>query len=58
MEVRMDHEHDDDLAPSVDQRGDVEVEDFPESAVSSTGDDEIENDPSDDELPDEDVVGK
>jgi len=54
-----DHEHDDDLAPSVDQRGDVEVEDFPTSTVAPVADDDGETDEAgDEELDDEDVVGK
>ena len=44
-------EHDDDLAPSVD-KGDVEAEKFPQTA------EELEDRNEDEELDDEDIVGK
>jgi hypothetical protein len=45
-------EHDDDLTPSVDERRDMETEDYPYP------DEESEDNESDDQVSDDDIVGK
>jgi hypothetical protein len=51
----MNHEHDDDLAPTVDERDEIEREDYPKTR------DELEADQAAEETPDvddENIVGK
>jgi|tagenome__1003787_1003787.scaffolds.fasta_scaffold20747642_2 hypothetical protein len=50
-------EHDDDLAPTVEQRDDVETERFSE-LDETTRDEERDDDDADDDTEDVDVVGK
>jgi hypothetical protein len=50
--MRMQDEHDDDLAPSVGEHGEVETEDFPKTA------DDIEEDADDEESDDQEIIGK
>lgn len=52
----MQDEHDDDLAPTVEQRGDVETEGFTE--IDETVVDEERDAAGDDEAEDDDTVGK
>jgi hypothetical protein len=58
MEVIVPNEHDDDLAPTVDARNDMETEDYPKTSDDFEAE-EQEDDRSDrDDSDDESIVGK
>jgi hypothetical protein len=51
-------EHDDDLAPSVDTRNDVETDDFPKTSDDFEAEDEEQENTDRDDDDDESMVGK
>ncbi len=51
-------EHDDDLAPSVDTRNDVETDDFPQTSDDFEAQEEDQEGADRDDRDDESVVGK
>jgi hypothetical protein len=53
----MNDEHDDDRAPTVDERGEVETEDFPKTRDDFEAE-ENDRESSGDDLDDEAIVGK
>ena len=56
-EHEMNSEHADDRAPTVDQRGEMETEDFPKTRDDFEAEDD-ESESSGDDLDDEAIVGK